>query len=125
LELLRCLYLIWFNIRQAVVIPAILARKIWWIPFFFFASLGRNTVKLLRLTSVLKTKTLPLKAKTLKEIANELGLSPSTFYRKRKKKNLVVPKGVVTPWWQKVIYEALWYPDKVTKNELTNLKVYQ
>jgi hypothetical protein len=64
-----------------------------------------------------------MKAKTLKEIANELGLSPSTFYRKRKEKNLVIPKGVVTPWWQKVIYEALWYPDEAAKKEMENLNI--
>jgi hypothetical protein len=64
-----------------------------------------------------------MKAKTLQEIANELRLSPSTFYRKRKKKNLVVPNGGVTPWWQKIIYEAFWYPDEATKKELASLNI--
>jgi hypothetical protein len=92
---------------------------------FFFATLGRNTVKLLRPPADEPSKTLPMKAKTLKEIARDLGLSERSFYRLRIEKHLDVPKGLVSPYWQKVIYESLWYPDKVTKNELTNLKVYQ
>jgi len=64
-----------------------------------------------------------MKAKTLQEIAEELGLSTSSFYRRRKKKHLVVPTGVVTPWWQKVIYELFWYPNEATKKEMENLNI--
>jgi hypothetical protein len=66
-----------------------------------------------------------MKAKTLKEIARELGLSERSFYRLRKEKHLDIPKGLVSPYWQKVIYEALWYPDKATKKELVNMNIYE
>jgi hypothetical protein len=70
------------------------------------------------LYSAIPSKTLHKKARIYQEIAKELGLSTSSFYRKRNKKNLVIPIGVVTPLWQKIIYEAFWYPDEATKKEL-------
>lgn len=64
-----------------------------------------------------------MKAKTLKEIACELGLSERSFYRLRKEKHLDIPKGLVPPYWQKVIYEALWYPNSATRKKLSKLKM--
>ena len=64
-----------------------------------------------------------MKAKTLQEIANELGLSVRTIQRWCKKENLKLPKGLKNPYWQKVIYEAFWYPDKATEDELKHIVI--
>lgn len=46
------------------------------------------------------------KPKTRQEIANELGLSYSTFKRWLKRKGIVLPSGLVFPADQQLIYKA-------------------
>jgi len=45
--------------------------------------------------------------KTREQFARELNLSSSSFYRKMKKMNLLIPKGLLSPTIQKMIKEYL------------------
>jgi hypothetical protein len=58
-----------------------------------------------------------IKAMTRREIANLLGLEEHTFKRKLKDKGISLPKGLVSPHWQKIIFDALWYPPGYTKED--------
>ncbi len=47
------------------------------------------------------------KPKTRREIASELGISYTTFWRILKKKKISLPKGLLFPIHQKKIYAAI------------------
>ncbi len=57
----------------------------------------------------MRTKT-SLKAKTRKELADEYGVSPRTFRRKLKSKNLDLPNGLITPKDLEKIYQTFGVP---------------
>jgi hypothetical protein len=59
--------------------------------------------------------TLTIKALTRREIANLLGMEEHTFARKLKKKNISLPRGLVSPQYQKIIFDAFWYPKAYPK----------
>lgn len=50
----------------------------------------------------------PLKAKTRQQIARELEISESTFRRWLKRRGIVLPKGLVMPAEQKLIYQKFY-----------------
>ncbi len=56
------------------------------------------------------------RAKTRREIANELGMSYHTLYRKLKKNGIELPSGLVNPENVKKIYAALGYPLPIKLN---------
>lgn len=55
-----------------------------------------------------------LKAKTKSEMANELGMSRATFYRRIKEKKLELPKGLLSPKIQKEILKTLGWSSELT-----------
>ena len=64
-----------------------------------------------------------MKPKTRRQIAKELGISERTLQRWLKKSGLALPSGLVTPYYQKVIYELYWYPDESTRRLLSNINL--
>ena len=52
-------------------------------------------------------------AKTLKQMADEYGISHKTFFRWRKKEGIVLSNGLITPKEQEVIYNAFGKPQSV------------
>ena len=55
--------------------------------------------------------------KTRQEIAAEYGWSVQTLRTKLKANNIFLPSGLITPKWQKIIYEELGYPASVAKSQ--------
>jgi hypothetical protein len=45
--------------------------------------------------------------KTRKDIAKELNMHPITLYRKLKELNIQLPPGLLSPHWQKIIFDVL------------------
>ena len=58
-----------------------------------------------------------LGCKTRQQIAGEYGFCEQTLRRKLRLHSIKLPRGLVTPKWQKVIYEALGYPPGVSKTD--------
>ncbi|MFQ5448607.1 MAG: hypothetical protein ACE5FF_16895 [Saprospiraceae bacterium] len=58
-----------------------------------------------------------IKAMTRREIANLLGMGEHTFARKLRKKGISLPTGLVAPHWQKIIFDAFWYPPGYCKED--------
>lgn len=58
------------------------------------------------------------KTKTRRQIADEYGITPRTFRRWVKKYNISLPKRLICPKDQKIIYEKLGPPSiRITYNE--------
>ncbi len=55
--------------------------------------------------------------KTRQQIASEYEISTRTLREKLKSKNIVLPNGRISLFWQKKIYEALGYPLCVSKKD--------
>jgi DNA invertase Pin-like site-specific DNA recombinase len=62
-----------------------------------------------------------IKAMTRREIAQLLGIEEHTLKRKLDQKGIALPKGIVPPQCQKVIFDALWYPSIYTKGDFDSL----
>ncbi len=79
--------------------------------FFFFAKHKRRKLQIAHAQTKKAMKETPLiKARTRREIANLLGMEEHTFARKLKENGITLPKGLVAPQWQKVIFDTFWYP---------------
>ena len=63
----------------------------------------------------------PIASKTREQLALELNYTISTFKRKLKEVSIVLPGGLISPKWQKIIYEAFWYPPGVRKMDYEDL----
>ena len=50
--------------------------------------------------------------KTRQQIATEYGIDRKTLYRWLKKKEIVIPRGLIKPSNQKIIYEAFGNPNE-------------
>ncbi len=59
--------------------------------------------------------TITIKAKTRQEIAALLGITTDTLRRRLKENGIALPHGLVSPQQQKLIFDALWYPDGCPK----------
>jgi hypothetical protein len=59
--------------------------------------------------------------KTRMQIADEYEISYSTFWRKVKSNCLKLPGGLLSPRWQKIIYDAFGYPPGVTPEDYRNI----
>jgi hypothetical protein len=55
----------------------------------------------------------PASFKTRQQIAQEYGLSYSTFWRRLKYHKIELPPGLINLKWQKEIYEKMGYPPEV------------
>lgn len=55
--------------------------------------------------------------KTRQQIADEYGWSVQTLRARLKVNKIDLPKGLISPLWQRMIYEALGYPPGVLKRE--------
>jgi len=53
-------------------------------------------------------------SKTRQQIALEFGFSYPTFWRKLKEYGIDLPKGLICPRWQEIIYDKLGYPPGVS-----------
>jgi hypothetical protein len=51
-----------------------------------------------------------LGSKTRQQMAHEFNFSYPTFWRKLKEHGIDLPKGLICPKWQTIIYEKLGYP---------------
>ncbi len=52
------------------------------------------------------------KSKTRQQIADELGMSISTFRRWLKRNDIILPKGLVIPAKQKLIYQKFYLDEE-------------
>lgn len=59
--------------------------------------------------------------KTRQQIADEYSFCEQTLRRKLRLHSIKLPRGLVTPKWQKVIYEALGYPPGVSKADYEHI----
>jgi|AntRauTorckE5430_2_1112549.scaffolds.fasta_scaffold08206_2 AraC-like DNA-binding protein len=61
--------------------------------------------------------------KTRDTIASEFEISTKTLKRRFEKYGLAPPPGLISPIWQKKIYEEMWYPDGVSKKDYEDYDV--
>ncbi len=59
-------------------------------------------------------------SKTRQEIANEYDFSTVTLWRKLKRNNIQLPPGLISPKFQKKIYDVLGYPIGISKGDFEN-----
>jgi len=57
------------------------------------------------------------KSKTRKQMAKEFGVSRRTFYSMLKEADLLPPRGLITPIFQKKIYNHFGYPDSIKREK--------
>lgn len=55
--------------------------------------------------------------KTRQQIADEYGWSVQTLRGRLKDNKIDLPKGLISPLWQRMVYETLGYPPGVLKKE--------
>lgn len=54
-------------------------------------------------------------------MANEFGFCRKTFRKRLHEAGISLPNGLVSPACQKLIYESLWYPDEVSREDYNNV----
>lgn len=54
-----------------------------------------------------------MQCKTREQVAKEYGISTKTLSRKLAAKGIDLPKGLIFPRWQKLIYQQLGWPDSL------------
>jgi DNA invertase Pin-like site-specific DNA recombinase len=57
-------------------------------------------------------ETVTFKAKSRAEVAEEYGINVKTLYRWIKKSNIILPKGLITPFHLQLIYNTFGIPGR-------------
>lgn len=64
-----------------------------------------------------------LTLKSREVLAGEFGVCPKTFRKYLRTAEIELPRGMVRPSYQKLIYEQLWYPDGVEEELYEKVKL--